>query len=52
MAPSQNIAAFRKALQESQNLIVVAGAGLSAGSGLSSQPMLSKPKEFLTQNLN
>ncbi|KAB5596528.1 NAD-dependent deacetylase sirtuin 5 [Ceratobasidium theobromae] len=34
MAPSQNIAAFRKALQESQNLIVVAGAGLSAGSGI------------------
>ncbi|CAE6414577.1 unnamed protein product [Rhizoctonia solani] len=35
MVPSNNIASFRKALQQSKNLILVAGAGLSAASGRS-----------------
>ncbi|KDN51660.1 hypothetical protein RSAG8_00206, partial [Rhizoctonia solani AG-8 WAC10335] len=34
MGPSDNIASFRKALQQSKNLILVAGAGLSAASGI------------------
>ncbi|QRW27496.1 NAD-dependent histone deacetylase SIR2 [Rhizoctonia solani] len=33
MAPSNNVNSFRKALQQSKNLILVAGAGLSAASG-------------------
>ncbi|CAE6424930.1 unnamed protein product [Rhizoctonia solani] len=32
--PSNNIASFRKALQQSKNIILVAGAGLSAASGI------------------
>ncbi|KAH7340887.1 DHS-like NAD/FAD-binding domain-containing protein [Rhizoctonia solani] len=34
MGPSNNITSFRKALQQSKNLILVAGAGLSAASGI------------------
>ncbi|CAE7126270.1 unnamed protein product [Rhizoctonia solani] len=34
MSPSNNAASFRKALQQSKNLILVAGAGLSAASGI------------------
>ncbi|CUA74904.1 NAD-dependent protein deacylase [Rhizoctonia solani] len=34
MGPSNNITSFQKALQQSKNLILVAGAGLSAASGI------------------
>ncbi|KAJ1309759.1 hypothetical protein OPQ81_006525 [Rhizoctonia solani] len=34
MAPSNNVASFRKALQQSRNVILVTGAGLSAASGI------------------
>ncbi|CAE6437625.1 unnamed protein product [Rhizoctonia solani] len=34
MGSSNNISSFRKALQQSKNLIIVAGAGLSAASGI------------------
>ncbi|CAE6452685.1 unnamed protein product [Rhizoctonia solani] len=34
MVPSNSVASFQKALQQSKNLILVAGAGLSAASGI------------------